>query len=131
MDNNSIFEAGRRIGWIENFYKTVIEKSTRFLVRAEEKQFSSIEAVLLSYDYGNPEEFMCKAEAYKQELLDMYREYYSIKQEFPNLSYFNDDSNTFGLELKHQNAFFNINKATSVLNEYLEYLKKCSHQKHA
>ena len=45
MDNNSIFEAGIRIGWIESFYKTVTEKSTGFLIKAEEKPRTIFTAV--------------------------------------------------------------------------------------
>ena len=121
MDNNSIFEAGIRIGWIESFYKTVTEKSTGFLIKAREKQFNPIGAVLLSGDYGSPEKFMHKAEAYKYQLLHAYQEYHSIKQEFYNLAYFNNEAaNTFRLELEHQNGLSTIDEAISVLNGYLE-----------
>ena len=117
MNQDTNFEAGRRIGHIESFYRTSTEKSTRLLVMAEQGNYESIYETTLSGNYGTLKEFMNEVELYKKEVQEKYKEYSNLREKFPKLAYFNNKINIVKLELDHEIALSALEKAISILKK--------------
>ena len=115
--DDSVFEAGRKIGNIQSFYRTATETSLRFSIMAKAGQFSSTEAMIIG-DYGNQHEFMKQVKAYRRELLGTRRVFYSIKRKFPKLAYFMDENNPLRIELAHQSSLSATDEAIAALEGY-------------
>ncbi|MBI4170642.1 MAG: hypothetical protein HY514_03030 [Candidatus Aenigmarchaeota archaeon] len=128
MDDNAVFEAGRKIGHIEEVLRDAGEYSQRLNIRASrvvesrkeifsqdvDVVYMSIEDAMFGHSISR-KEFEQRVVDYRERLVGAYQDFEKLLREFPDISYFRDEFKVSRTRLRYETALGTIEDALQKL----------------